>query len=66
MARPVLTLAALGVAGMLVWRLVWGLVLPVVVGVLAVLIKIAFWVGLILLAIWAIRRVTKGSETQAT
>jgi hypothetical protein len=65
MARPVLTLAALGMAGILVWRLLWGLLLPMVVGVMAVLIKIAFWGGVILLAIWALRRSSKGSETQA-
>src|SRR3972149_1534429 len=46
MLRPVLPLAALGAAGILAWQLLWGLVLPLVVGILAIAIKIAFWVAL--------------------
>jgi hypothetical protein len=65
MARPVLTFAALGIAGVVVWRLLWGLLLPMVVGLMALVIKVAFWGGLILLAIWALRRYSKGSESQA-
>jgi hypothetical protein len=65
MLRPVLTLAALGAAGILAWQLLWGLVLPLVVGILAIAIKIAFWVALIALVIWAFRRLSRSPETPA-
>jgi hypothetical protein len=65
MLRPVLTLAALGAAGILAWQLLWGLVLPLLVGVFAVLLKIAFWVAVIALAIWAFRWLSRSPERPA-
>ena len=65
MLRPVLTLAALGAAGIIAWQLLWTLVLPLVVGILAVAIKIAFWVAVVALAIWAFRWMSRSSEKPA-
>jgi hypothetical protein len=65
MLRPVITLAAFGAAGILAWQLLWGLVLPLVVGIVALAIKVAFWVALICFAIWLFRRVTTTSEPAA-
>ena len=59
MLRPFVTLAAVGVAGFLVWNLVLGFLLPLVVGVFAVIIKIAFWAALIAIVIWVYKRVTR-------
>ena len=63
MLRPVLTLAALGAAGIIAWQLLWTLVLPLVVGIFAVAIKIAFWVAVIALAIWAFRRLSRSTDS---
>ncbi|HWP38763.1 MAG TPA: hypothetical protein VNL18_14550 [Gemmatimonadales bacterium] len=44
MLRPFLTLAALGVAGVVAWKLLWGLVLPfvaVILGAVFFVLKIA-------------------------
>ena len=41
MLRSLLTLAAVGVAGIVVWKLVWVLLLPMVFGLLALAIKVA-------------------------
>ncbi|MBI4501484.1 MAG: hypothetical protein HY700_10015 [Gemmatimonadetes bacterium] len=65
MLRPLLTLAARGAAGILAWQLLWAPVLPLVVGILAIAIKIAFWVALIAVAIWVFRRLFRSSETPA-
>ena len=59
MHRPVVMLAAVGAAGILLWNLVLGLLLPMVVGIFALAIKILFWVGLIAFAIWLLRRMTR-------
>ena len=62
MFRPLLTMAAVGVAGIVAWKLLWGLLLPLAVGVVAVLLKVAFWGVLFALAIWAFRRLSRASE----
>lgn len=41
MLRSLLALAAVGVAGVVVWKLVWVLLLPMLFGFLALAIKIA-------------------------
>ncbi|MBI3982252.1 MAG: hypothetical protein HY337_05030 [Gemmatimonadetes bacterium] len=44
MLRPLVTLAALGVAGVVVWKLLWGLVLPfiaIALGAVFLVLKIA-------------------------
>jgi threonine/homoserine/homoserine lactone efflux protein len=53
MLRPFLTLAALGVAGVVAWKLLWGLVLPViavVLGAVFLVLKIALVAFLVYLA----------------
>lgn len=52
MAKPVLQLAAIGVVGVVLWKLLAG----VVFGLLFTIIKIAFIVGLICFGVWAFRR----------
>lgn len=52
MVKPVLQLAALGVVGVVLWKLLAG----VVFGLLFTIIKIAFIVGLIFFGVWAFRR----------
>jgi hypothetical protein len=65
MIRPVLGLAAFGVATVVAWQLVWGFVLPLVFGVLAVLLKVLFWGLIIAAAIWVFRKLSRGSESTA-
>lgn len=65
MIRPFITLAALGAVGILAWQLIWGLVLPLVAGLFALIIKIAFWAAIIALAIWVFRRLSRSAETPA-
>jgi hypothetical protein len=65
MLRPVITLAALGAVGIVAWQLVWGLLLPLVAGILALVIKVVFWAGVIALVIWAFRRLFPPSESPA-
>jgi predicted membrane protein len=50
--KPVLQLAAVGVVGVIAWKLLSG----VLFGLLFTLLKIAFAVGLAFLAIWAFKR----------
>jgi len=52
MSKPVLQLAAVGVVGVIVWKLFSGVLLGVVFTVL----KIGFVVALALLAVWAFKR----------
>jgi len=59
MLRPFVTLAAVGVAGFLVWNLVLGFLLPLVFGIFAVILKFAFWAALIAIIIWVYKRVTR-------
>jgi hypothetical protein len=66
MFRPVLTLAAFGVAGYVAFQLLWGLVLPLVFGLFAIALKIAFWVIIISAGIWVIKRITRSSSSPET
>jgi threonine/homoserine/homoserine lactone efflux protein len=52
MAKPVLQLAALGVVGVLLWKLLAG----VMFGFLFAIVKIAFLVALVWFGIWAFKR----------
>ena len=65
MLRPVITLAAVGAAGFLLWNLLLGFLLPFVVGFFALVIKVVFWAALIALAIWIFKRLTRPSPTVA-
>jgi threonine/homoserine/homoserine lactone efflux protein len=53
MLRPILTLAALGVAGVVAWKLLWGLVLPFIamaLGIIFFVFKLALFALLIYVA----------------
>ena len=65
MLRPVITLAAVGAVGFLVWNLLLGFLLPLVVGFVALMIKIVFWVAVIAFAIWVFKRLTRASPSEA-
>ena len=65
MLRPVMTLAAVGAVGLLVWNLLLGFLLPFVVGFLGLVIKIVFWAALISFAIWIFKRLTRTSPSVA-
>jgi hypothetical protein len=55
MLRSLLALAAVGVAGVVVWKLVWVLLLPMVFGFLALAIKIAL-IGLLVYVLYRVFR----------
>ena len=65
MLRPVITLAAFGAVGFVAWQLIWTFLLPLVVGLLALVIKVVFWAGVVALAIWVFRRLSRASESPA-
>lgn len=52
MSKPILQLAAIGVAGVAVWKLASVFLLPV----FFLILKVALIVGLVVLAIWWINR----------
>jgi predicted ABC-type exoprotein transport system permease subunit len=54
MLRPILTLAAVGIAGLAIWKLLWLLILPLVgalVGIALVGVKVLLF-ALVIYAIW--------------
>lgn len=62
MLRPILTVAAVGLAGVAIWKLLWILVLPLVAGLFgfALLALKLVLVGLILWVAWRlVRRVMR-------
>ncbi|MDH3495360.1 MAG: hypothetical protein OER21_01170 [Gemmatimonadota bacterium] len=62
MLRPILAVAAVGLAGVAIWQLLWFLVLPLLAGVLgfAMLALKLILVALILWAAWRlVRRVVR-------
>jgi hypothetical protein len=65
MLRPVITLAAVGAVGFLVWNLLLGFLFPLVVGLVALVIKIVFWAAVIAFAIWVFKRLTRTSPSEA-
>lgn len=58
MLRSLFTLAALGVAGLVAWKLVWVMLLPMLFGFLALAVKIA----LIALFIFVLYRVLRRAQ----
>ncbi len=56
MLKPILKLAALGVAGVVAWNLMAGFVLPLFIGLVALILKVAFWAAIVALVIWVFRR----------
>ena len=62
MLKPLLTLAALGVAGFVAWRLIWVMLLPMFVGLLALAVKIALIALLVFVLYKVFRRATAGPQ----
>jgi hypothetical protein len=62
MLRSLLTLAALGIAGLVAWKLVWVMLLPMLFGFLALAVKIA----LIALLIFVLYRVFRRAAQPGT
>ena len=58
MLKPLLTLAALGVAGLVAWKLVWVMLLPMFFGLLGVAIKVALIALLVFVLFKLFRRAT--------
>lgn len=52
MGKPILQLAAVGVVGVILWKLLAGVLL----GVLFTILKIAFFVALVWFGVWAFKR----------
>ena len=68
MFKPVLGLAATGVAAVILWKLVGLLLLPlfgVAIGLVLVIIKIAFWALVACFAVWLFRRMTRSHPVSA-
>ena len=57
MIKPVLQLAAVGLVGVILWKVAAGLLLPLVF----LLFKVALVVGLIMAAVWFLRK-DRGKE----
>ena len=67
MLKPVLTLAAVGVLGIAIWRILlpWlGPVLGFLVGLFFFAAKIALLVGLVFFALWLFRKSQKNGEAR--
>jgi hypothetical protein len=67
MLRPVLGVAATGVAGYVLWKLLEAVLLPLLgtaVGFVLFLLKIIFVVLLVLVAIWIFKRLTRPAEAK--
>jgi hypothetical protein len=68
MLRPVLKLAAVGVVGVVLWKLAWLFVLPfvgMVLGFLILAAKVLLIVGLVYLAYRLYRKLAAGSTVQS-
>lgn len=55
MGKPILQLAAVGIVGVILWKLLAG----VLIGFLFTIFKIAFLVALVWFGVWAIKRWTE-------
>ena len=70
MLKPVLQLAAVGVLGVAVWKVVSIFMLPLLGTLLGVLLKVALLAGLAFLIVWWLRKrkdgETKDGEAPAT
>ena len=61
MTKPLLQLAALGVTGLALWKIASFVLLPL----LALVLKVALIVGLVMLAIWFFKRNDKAKDDGA-
>ena len=58
MSKPVLQIAAVGVAGVLLWKVLAG---PLI-GLLLLALKVAFVVGLVMFALWFFKKSQKDEQ----
>ena len=68
MLKPVVTLAAAGVIGVALWKILSILLLPLaglVLGLVVTLVKVGLLVSLVMFAVWLFRRKEKGGEASA-
>ena len=66
MLKPVLGVAAAGVIGFVLWKLMLLLLLPlfgIALAGLFVIIKVSFIVGMVLFAIWLVKRLLRDPAT---
>jgi hypothetical protein len=70
MLKPFLQLAAVGVIGVVVWRVLSIFMLPLLGALLGILLKIVLLVGIVFLVMWLLRRPkdepTKDEEAPAS
>lgn len=60
--KPLLTLAAVGIAGVALWKLAAAVLLPLVGAVFGFIFKIALIAGLFWLAFWFFRKGDRGQK----
>ena len=68
MLRPVVSLAAAGIVGIALWKILSILLLPLagaLIGFLLMLLKVGLVVALVLIAVWLFRRKDSGGEAHA-
>ena len=70
MLKPALQLAAVGVLGVVVWKVLSIFMLPLLGALLGILFKVALLVGIAFLVMWLLRKPkdepTKGDEAPAS
>ena len=69
MLRPLVTLAAAGVVGIALWKILSILLLPLagmLLGFLFTALKVVLLVALVMFAFWLFRRKEKGGEASAS
>lgn len=66
MLRSFATLAALGIAGFVAWKLVWVMLLPMLFGLLALAVKIALIGLLVYVLLRVFRRATEQPGPRAS
>ena len=68
MLRPVVSLAAAGIVGIALWKILSILLLPLagaLIGFLLMILKVGLVVALVLIAVWLFRRKDAGGEADA-
>jgi hypothetical protein len=68
MLKPMMGLAATGLLAVVLWKLLAVLLLPlfgVALALLFTVLKVAFWAGVILFAVWLFRRLSRREAVTA-
>jgi hypothetical protein len=65
MLRPVLTLAAVGLAGIAIWKVLWILLLPLF-GALFGFVALALKIALFLIVVWVLFRMVRSFTREPT